>query len=76
MHLNEKKQETLKLIDEMDMVNKEIDLIAKDPEDFVYYYFLNERNKVDLKREILFSKINDISDKLINQIKQMVLWLL
>ncbi len=41
------------------------------PEDFIFTYFSKEKNKIDLKRETLFAKINEISDKMINEIKKM-----
>jgi hypothetical protein len=71
LHLNERTKTAQKQIDDLDILNKEIDLIAKHPEDFVYSYFAMEKNKIDLRREILISKINDISDQMINKIKQM-----
>ena len=46
-------------------------IIAKDPDNFIYSYFSKEKNKIDLKRETLISKINDISDEMIDKIKQM-----
>ncbi len=66
LHLNERTKTAKKQIDDLDILNKEIDLIAKHPEDFVYSYFA-----MDLRREILISKINDISDQMIDNIKQM-----
>ncbi len=58
-------------IDCLDYVNKELDSISKDPEAFIYSYFYNNRNKIDLKRETLISKINHISDDMIAKIKEM-----
>jgi hypothetical protein len=71
VHLDEITIAAKRLVDHLENSNKKIDLIEKDPEDFIYSYFSNEKNKVDLKRETLFAKINDISDEMINKIKQM-----
>jgi hypothetical protein len=71
LHLDEKTKSTKSVLDNLENVNKEIDLIAKDPEDFIFTYFSKEKNKIDLKRETLISKIHDISDKMINKMKQM-----
>ena len=70
LHLDEQTKSTKILIDDLDKVNKEIDLIDKDPEDFIYSYFSKEKNKIDLKRETLISRINDISDEMFEIIKQ------
>jgi hypothetical protein len=71
LHFNETTKTASKQIDDLDSLNKEIDLITKDPHDFIYSYFAKEKNKIDLKRETLMSKISDISDEMIDQIKTM-----
>ncbi len=71
VHFDERTKTAIKVFDDLDILNKDIDLIKKDPENFIYSYFSKEKNKIDLKRETLFAKINDISDEMINKIKQM-----
>jgi hypothetical protein len=71
LHLDENTISAKSVLDNLENVNKDIDLITKDPEDFVFNYFSEEKNKIDLKRETLFATINDISDKMINKIQQM-----
>jgi hypothetical protein len=71
LHLNEKTKTAIKKIDDLDSLNKEIDLIVKDPEHFIFNYFSEEKNKIDLKRETLFANINDISEEMINEIKKL-----
>jgi hypothetical protein len=43
--------------------------IADDPESFIYEYFSDLKNKVDLRREELKLKIDDISDQLVQSIE-------
>ena len=64
-------QSAKRILEELNKVNQEIDSISIDPEDFIDSYCSNEKNKIDLKRETLISTINDISDEMINKIKQM-----
>ena len=71
LHLDEKTRSAKMLLNDLDQVNNDIELINKDPENFIYSYFSNEKNKIDLKRDTLISRINDISDEMINKIKKM-----
>ena len=71
LNLTEGTKTAKKVIKDLETPNKEIDLIAKDPENFIYDYFAKEINKIDLRREKLISKINDISDEMIAKLKQM-----
>jgi hypothetical protein len=71
VHLDGRTKTAIKVFDDLEILNKDVDLIKKDPENFIYDYFAKEKNKIDLKRETLFAKINDISDKMIDKIKQM-----
>jgi hypothetical protein len=73
LHLDSKTKTTQDVIDDLDSLNKEINVMVKDPEDFIYSYFSKEKNKIDLKRETSISKINDISDEMIKNIKQLEL---
>jgi hypothetical protein len=71
IHLDERTKIAKKVIEDLDTSNKEFDLMRKDPENFIYNYFSKEINKIDLRRETLISKINEISDEMINKIKLM-----
>ena len=48
----------------------ELDMIAKDPENYVYEYFEGIKRKVDIHREEMKLEIDQFSDKLIEQINQ------
>jgi hypothetical protein len=63
LHLDEKTISIKSVLDNLEKVNKKIDLTAKDPEDFIFTYFSKEKNKIVLKRETLISKINEISEQ-------------
>ena len=52
-----------------EFVNK-IDLVSKDPENFIYEYFEEIKQKVDVQREELKLKIDDYSNEIIGQIDQ------
>ena len=71
IHLSEESKQKKTLIEELNNVKKDIDSITKDPEGFIYTYFAKETNKIDLKRETLIEKINDISEEMIETIKQL-----
>ena len=65
VHFDERTKTAIKVFDDLDILNKDIDLIKKDPENFIYSTFSEEKNKIDLKRESLISKIHDISNEMI-----------
>ena len=71
MHLDERTRTLNDLFNDLDLINNKIDSIENDPEDFVYSYFSNEINKIDLKRETFILKVNEISDEMIKKVKQM-----
>jgi hypothetical protein len=71
LHLDERAKLAKKVFNDLDTLKKDIDLIVKDPENFIYSTFSKEKNKIDSKRETLISKIHDISEEMINEIKQL-----
>ena len=46
LHLDEKTISIKSVLDNLEKVNKKIDLTAKDPEDFIYNYFSKEKLKL------------------------------
>jgi hypothetical protein len=71
LHLNEKTKEANELVDEFDVILSDLLSLGKDPENFIYEYISLTRNKVDLERERFILRINEISDKLLNQLKEL-----
>jgi hypothetical protein len=69
LHLKDKAKEAYDLIDEFDEILNDLISLSKDPENFIYEYISFTRNKIDLKRERLVLKINNISDELLHQLK-------
>lgn len=65
--LNAKTKKVKKLFADLDSKCIEFDKIFTKPEHFINCYFSEERNKIDIKREELISKIHDKSAQLIEQ---------
>ena len=51
-YLNEQTKIAKTVIDDLDLNNKEIDLISKDPEDFIYTYLSKEKIKLITKEKL------------------------
>ena len=47
LHLNEMEKTAKNQIDKLEYSNKEIDLMSRDPHNFIYSYFAKEKNKID-----------------------------
>ena len=52
-----------------DLIDK-IDLVSKDPDNFIHEYFEHLKRKVDIRREDLKLKIDDYSNEIVSKIDQ------
>ena len=59
-----------KAIDEIATLNSYVDSILQDPKNFIYEYFSELKNKVDLKKESLSADLNNWYEKIIDEINQ------
>jgi len=63
-HLTDQGKEAKKVLKELEKCIEDIEMINNDPENYIFEYFLNIRNKIDLERERLKLSIDMISDQL------------
>jgi WD40 repeat protein len=72
LHLSDKYRLVMKKLKELESLVNDIDLdkVLIDPECFIYDYFQDLRNKIDLQRETLILEINNMSHKMIEQLQQ------
>ena len=59
-----------KAIDEIATLNSYVDSILQDPKNFIYEYFSELKNKVDLKKESLSADLNNWYEKIIKDVIQ------
>ena len=69
MHLDEKTKSLHEIIDEFDTVVKELSLLCKDPDNFIFDYVSATRFKIDLEREKLIERIHKISEDMLGKLK-------
>jgi hypothetical protein len=71
LHLSDMARDTLKNLDEIDLVVKDARLMSsQDPASYIYEHVYSERNKIDLRRERLIKRVNDISDAMLAKLKK------
>ena len=63
MHLDSKTKTTQDVIDDLDSLNKEINVMVKDPENFIYSYFSKEKNE-NLERLSFYKETEKIETDL------------
>ena len=51
IHFDEQTRKTVNVIENLNNVNKTIDLLIKDPNEFIYSYFFECENRIDLKED-------------------------
>ena len=69
IHLDEKTKYLHEIIDEFDTVVKELSLLCKDPDNFIFDYVSATRFKIDLEREKLIERIHKISEDMLGKLK-------
>ena len=69
MHLDKKTKSLHEIIDEFDTVIKELSLLCKDPDNFIFDYVSATRFKIDLEREKLIERIHKISEDMLGKLK-------
>ena len=69
LHLTGQHKEASDMFDRLDELISRKDTI--DPTEYVYDYFKNLRNRVDLHREVMINEINIKSDEFINKLKEL-----
>jgi WD40 repeat protein len=71
LHLTGKYRLVMQRLKELESLIADIDLsnLLNDPECFIYDYFQDLRNKIDLQRETLIMEIHKFSDKMISQLE-------
>jgi len=60
-----------KLLQDLNKNLKEIEMIQKDPDNYIYEYFSELTRQVDLRRETLIEDIHKYSDELIQKIEKL-----
>ncbi len=71
LHLSDMARDALKNLDEIDLVVKDARLMSSpDPASYIYEHVYRERNKIDLRRERLIKRVNDISDAMLAKLKK------
>jgi hypothetical protein len=69
LHLTEKEKDANELMHKFEVIFNDFNQINKDPENYIFNYISNVRNKIDIERERLVLKINQISDDMLNRLK-------
>ena len=69
LHVDDKTKLANELIDQLDKVIKDLKLM-NDPENFIFDYISETKNKLDLRRERLKSKIDEIFDGMIKKVNE------
>ena len=69
LHLTDKEKDANELVKKFEVIMNDFSIINKDPEHYIFSYISNVRNKIDIERERLLLKINQISDDMLEKLK-------